>query len=73
MSPVLQDKVAIITGASQGFGKAFSLKFAEEGADLLLTTTHLEKAEMGILGKHPLILLEKVIGAHIVLEMLNYP
>jgi NAD(P)-dependent dehydrogenase (short-subunit alcohol dehydrogenase family) len=45
MSPVLQDKVAIITGASQGFGKAFSLKFAEEGADLMLTTTHLEKAE----------------------------
>jgi len=45
MSQALKDKIAIITGASQGFGKAFALKFAEEGADLLLTTTHLEKAQ----------------------------
>jgi len=45
MSPVLQDKVAIITGASRGLGKAFALKFIEEGARLLLTTTNLERAE----------------------------
>lgn len=45
MSPVLQDKVAIITGASRGIGKAFALRFAEEGAKLLLTTTNLERAE----------------------------
>jgi NAD(P)-dependent dehydrogenase (short-subunit alcohol dehydrogenase family) len=45
MSPVLQDKVAIITGASRGLGKAFALRFAEEGAKLLLTTTNLERAE----------------------------
>ena len=45
MSPVLQDKVAIITGASRGLGKAFAMRFAEEGAKLLLTTTSLERAE----------------------------
>jgi 3-oxoacyl-[acyl-carrier protein] reductase len=45
MSPVLKDKVAIITGASRGIGKAFALRFAEEGAKLLLTTTSLERAK----------------------------
>jgi 3-oxoacyl-[acyl-carrier protein] reductase len=44
MSPVLKDKVAIITGASRGLGKAFAVRFAEEGAKLLLTTTSLERA-----------------------------
>jgi NAD(P)-dependent dehydrogenase (short-subunit alcohol dehydrogenase family) len=45
MSGVLKDKVAIITGASRGMGKAFALAFAEEGAKLLITTTNLERAE----------------------------
>jgi 3-oxoacyl-[acyl-carrier protein] reductase len=45
MPGVLRDKVAIITGASRGMGKAFALRFAEEGAKLLLTTTSLERAE----------------------------
>jgi len=45
MSQVLKDKVAIITGASRGLGKAFALRFADEGAKLLLTTTSLERAE----------------------------
>jgi p-cumic alcohol dehydrogenase len=44
MSPVLEGKVAIITGASRGIGRAFALRFAEEGAKLLLTTTSLERA-----------------------------
>jgi NAD(P)-dependent dehydrogenase (short-subunit alcohol dehydrogenase family) len=44
MSPVLKDKVAIITGASRGLGKAFALRFAGEGARLLLTTTNLKRA-----------------------------
>jgi len=45
MSPVLKDKVAIITGASRGMGKVFALRFADEGAKLLLTTTNLERAQ----------------------------
>lgn len=45
MSPVLQDKVAIITGAGRGLGKEFALRFAREGARLLLPDISLERAE----------------------------
>jgi 3-oxoacyl-[acyl-carrier protein] reductase len=45
MPGVLKDKVAIITGSSRGFGKVFALRFVEEGAKLLLTTTSLERAK----------------------------
>jgi 3-oxoacyl-[acyl-carrier protein] reductase len=36
MSRILEDKVAIITGAGRGLGKAFALRYAGEGAKLLL-------------------------------------
>jgi 3-oxoacyl-[acyl-carrier protein] reductase len=45
MPPALEDKVAIITGASRGMGRVFALRFAKEGAKLLLTTTNLKRAE----------------------------
>jgi NAD(P)-dependent dehydrogenase (short-subunit alcohol dehydrogenase family) len=45
MAQTLKGKVVVITGASKGLGKAFALKFAEEGAKLFLTTTSLVKAK----------------------------
>jgi 3-oxoacyl-[acyl-carrier protein] reductase len=45
MSPVLKDKVSIITGAGRGLGKEFALRFAAEGAKLLLPDISLERAE----------------------------
>lgn len=44
MSPALKDKVAIITGAGRGLGKQFALRFAAEGAKLLLPDISLERA-----------------------------
>jgi 3-oxoacyl-[acyl-carrier protein] reductase len=45
MSRVLEDKVAIITGAGRGLGKVFAERFANEGAKLLLPDISLERAE----------------------------
>lgn len=36
MTPILQDKVAIVTGASRGIGKAIALVFAREGATVII-------------------------------------
>lgn len=36
LEPRLKDKVAIITGASQGFGQAIAIKFAQEGCRVVL-------------------------------------
>lgn len=46
MSPILENKVAVITGAGRGLGKAFAMRFADEGAKLLLPDISLERAEV---------------------------
>ncbi|MCK4863679.1 MAG: SDR family oxidoreductase [Dehalococcoidales bacterium] len=45
MSGALKDKVAIITGGGRGIGKAFALRYAEEGVKLLLPDISLERAQ----------------------------
>jgi 3-oxoacyl-[acyl-carrier protein] reductase len=45
MTRALQDKIAIVTGAGRGLGKAFALAYAEQGARLLLPDIGLERAE----------------------------
>jgi 3-oxoacyl-[acyl-carrier protein] reductase len=38
----LQNRTALVTGASRGIGKSLALRLAEEGANLILTATTLE-------------------------------
>ena len=42
---LLENRVAIITGGAKGIGKAISLKFAEEGCDIVVNAMHIEGAE----------------------------
>jgi 3-oxoacyl-[acyl-carrier protein] reductase len=41
----LKNKVAVITGAGRGIGKAFALRFAQEGARVFIPDISLERAE----------------------------
>jgi len=41
----LKDKIAVVTGASRGIGRAIALKLAESGADVVVTATSRESAE----------------------------
>jgi len=41
----LSGKVALVTGASRGIGKAVALKLAQAGADVIVTATSVERAE----------------------------
>ncbi|AMY00043.1 SDR family NAD(P)-dependent oxidoreductase [Mesorhizobium ciceri] len=52
MTGRLKDKVALIVGAARGIGKGIALRFAEEGAQLVLADTEVEagQATAGELG-----------------------
>lgn len=38
----LEGKVAVVTGASSGFGRAMAVLFAQEGAKLVCADLHVE-------------------------------
>jgi 3-oxoacyl-[acyl-carrier protein] reductase len=48
MSPVLKNKVAVITGAGRGIGREFALRFAAEGAKIVIPDISLERAESAV-------------------------
>ena len=41
---ILKDKVALVTGAAQGIGKAIALVLAKEGAKIVVSDINLELA-----------------------------
>ena len=43
---LLEGKVAVITGAARGIGKAIALKFASEGADIAFTDLVIDEKGM---------------------------
>lgn len=48
MNNLLANKVAIITGATAGIGKAIALKFAASGARVILFGTHCERGKLSV-------------------------
>ncbi|WP_156458093.1 SDR family NAD(P)-dependent oxidoreductase, partial [Sphingomonas sp. Leaf412] len=45
MEPLMQGKVAIVTGAASGIGAAIALRMAEAGANVVVADVNLDGAE----------------------------
>jgi len=54
----LENKIAVITGAGSGFGKGIAIRFAAEGAKVVIADINLESAEKvaAEIGEHALAL-----------------
>lgn len=72
----LEGKIAIVTGAAQGLGRATALEFAAEGADMLLSDVQEAKlsqvvAEVGELGRKAIAVIADVTRADQVQTMIE--
>lgn len=73
---LLKDRVAIVTGGAKGIGKAISLKFAEEGCDIVVNAMHIEGAEkvaedVRALGRHSIAIAADVADSAQVNDMVD--
>ena len=53
---LLEGKVALVTGAARGIGKAIALKFAQEGADIAFTDLVIDENGKATEAEHIVIL-----------------